>query len=178
VLTLRQDASPSTPQESPASWLAWPETSGPALSLPDLTFTGEAANLPFGEQAAILAIAARRGVDPAAIAALRIAENGRAGREFGVLSIATGGDPSKPPTDPGSTFYAQCDAACSSLAAQVSRQLAAGVNPLDATGRLTYDFWQTWARRWAPVGAANDPTGLNKNWLANAWGAYESSYAT
>jgi hypothetical protein len=28
-------------------------------------------------------------------------------------------------------------------------------------------FVQFWAKRWAPVGAANDPTSLNKNWPLN-----------
>lgn len=143
----------------------------------ELTFTGEAANLPLGEQSAILTLAAKFAVDPAAIAALRLAENGRPGREFGVLSVATGGDPFKPATDPGSTFYAQCTVACQSLKAQVQRQRAAGTETFDSAGRLTYDFWQTWQQRWAPIGAQNDPSGLNKNWLANAWAAYESSYA-
>jgi len=57
----------------------------------------------------------------------------------------------------------------------VQRQQAAGASVFEGD-RLSYEFWQTWARRWSPVGAANDPTGLNKNWLANAWAAYESSY--
>jgi hypothetical protein len=146
--------------------------------LAPLTFTGEAANLPYNEQAAILALAAKYGVDPAALAALRLAENGRAGREFGVLSVATGGNATLPPTDPGSTFWLQGAAAATSLQNQMARQRAAGINPLDDSKRLTYEFWDTWSKRWAPQGAANDPTGLNRNWLANAWGAYESSYAT
>lgn len=29
------------------------------------------------------------------------------------------------------------------------------------------EFVKTWAMRWAPVGAKNDPTGLNKNWPLN-----------
>ena len=29
------------------------------------------------------------------------------------------------------------------------------------------DFITFWAHRWAPVGASNDPTGLNKNWPVN-----------
>jgi hypothetical protein len=28
-------------------------------------------------------------------------------------------------------------------------------------------FVEFWAARWAPVGAENDPTGLNHNWVAN-----------
>ncbi len=28
-------------------------------------------------------------------------------------------------------------------------------------------FVQFWARRWAPVGASNDPSGLNANWPKN-----------
>jgi hypothetical protein len=29
------------------------------------------------------------------------------------------------------------------------------------------EYVQYWAKRWAPVGAANDPTGLNRNWPIN-----------
>ena len=35
------------------------------------------------------------------------------------------------------------------------------------------DFVRFWARRWAPVGAANDPTDLNAHWPTNViklWG--------
>jgi hypothetical protein len=142
-----------------------------------LTFTGEAATLPLAEQAAILQLAGKYGVDPSALAAVRLAEQGRPGREFGVLSQPTGGDPTKPATDPHSTFWAQGVIAAQSLKAELERQRAAGGDPLEADGRLSYDFWQRWAQRWAPVGAGNDPTGLNRNWLANAWGAYESSLA-
>lgn len=33
--------------------------------------------------------------------------------------------------------------------------------------RAASDFVDWWARRWAPQGAANDPTGLNANWPKN-----------
>jgi hypothetical protein len=32
---------------------------------------------------------------------------------------------------------------------------------------LMYDFVKMWGARWAPVGAANDPNGLNANWVHN-----------
>ena len=37
-------------------------------------------------------------------------------------------------------------------------------------GRAFVEFW---GKRWAPIGAANDPTSLNKNWPVNVsklWG--------
>lgn len=37
---------------------------------------------------------------------------------------------------------------------------------------LKQSFSNYWSRRWAPVGADNDPTSLNKNWpgnVARAW---------
>jgi hypothetical protein len=40
--------------------------------------------------------------------------------------------------------------------------------------RLNGDFVAFWSKRWAPVGAENDPTHLNANWTDNVrklWGA-------
>lgn len=39
--------------------------------------------------------------------------------------------------------------------------------------QLAGDFVAFWGKRWAPVGAANDPHGLNANWATNVrnlWG--------
>lgn len=38
------------------------------------------------------------------------------------------------------------------------------------------DFVTMWAARWAPVGAANDPTNLNKNWPKNVLAFWRSFY--
>lgn len=41
------------------------------------------------------------------------------------------------------------------------------------TQGLAGDFVAFWSKRWAPVGATNDPTGLNANWTTNVrklWG--------
>lgn len=38
-------------------------------------------------------------------------------------------------------------------------------------------FIQFMARRWAPLGVDNDPTGLNRNWPANVWKAYMAGAA-
>lgn len=38
-----------------------------------------------------------------------------------------------------------------------------------ATHDLEPLFAEFLAKRWAPVGATNDPKGLNRNWLANVW---------
>ncbi len=48
------------------------------------------------------------------------------------------------------------------------------VNVAPGAGRLryTYAFWDAFADRWCPTGAANDPAHLNSNWLHNAYSAY------
>ena len=51
-------------------------------------FTGLAASLPVEEQNTIFHVAAQVGVPALMLAAIRLAENGRPGREFGVLSEA------------------------------------------------------------------------------------------
>ena len=81
--------------------------------------------------------------------AIRVSENGAAGREWGILRAEA------------NTFRRQAGWAA-------------------ATVNLNYDRWsrskegpflQSLQRRYCPVGAENDPTGLNSNWLKNvtAW---------
>lgn len=110
----------------------------------------------------VVPIANRWGVDPAFIMAIRKAENGGPGREFGVLSRAA------------ATWELQCHWTCVTVR---NRLYATGgvakVHDLhilpDGSRRLRYsrDFLQRMAERWAPVGAANDPHGLNLNWVKN-----------
>lgn len=44
-----------------------------------------------------------------------------------------------------------------------------------ANGKTQADFVLFWAAKWAPIGAKNDPTGLNANWSRNVlamWTAF------
>ena len=105
-------------------------------------------------------------VDPFFMAAIRRAEAGREGREFGVLS------------EEANTYEAQARA----CAATIRHHLVTYMdNPLTQIQslhcqRLCYSkaFIQQFANGWAPRGANNDPTGLNKNWLDNVCFAYFS----
>lgn len=79
---------------------------------------------------------------------IRKIENGKQGKEFGVLTkeamrFANDKDPMK-------SFITQA-------------RWAAGTIKKRYKGNL-----EKFAKRWAPVGAENDPTELNKNWLKNA----------
>lgn len=81
------------------------------------------------------------------LGSIRKVEQGRQGREFGVLEPEAmrfeNGDPVQ-------SFITQA-------------RWAAGTIKKRFTGDL-----ESFANRWAPtVGATNDPTGLNKNWLKN-----------
>jgi len=111
--------------------------------------------LPPDEQARITRIASEEGVEPRWLAAIRLAENGRAGREFGVLS------------QPAPTYEAQARAAAKSLKASMARFRAGGREPVDEFGAPTTEWIDAFASQWAPVGAANDPTGLNRHFPSN-----------
>jgi hypothetical protein len=83
--------------------------------------------------------------------ALRRAENGGPGREFGVLSV------------PAPTYGAQARVAAESIRRSAERFERTGRSAVDpTTGRYTTGFIEFFSRRYAPVGAANDPTGLNR----------------
>lgn len=107
----------------------------------------------------ILLAATTKGVDAYFIAAIRVAENGAPGREFGVLSV--------PAPDYASQLRVTCNSVC-------SRLLAFGGNWFDYNGRLMYQksFVRYFATNWAPNNVANDPRHLNANWLENAWNTY------
>jgi hypothetical protein len=146
-----------TGELGPLSW--WPMTSSTASG-----FTGRAAALPEWEQSTIIELAATYDVDPLMLAAIRIAENGGPGREFGVLSL------------PAPTYYDQARVAAQSIRANYGRfTTATGQAPTDGSGRVTRAFVDFMAARWAPLGAGNDPTGLNANWPRNVWNVVASS---
>jgi len=100
-------------------------------------------------------------VDPLFLAAIRAAENGLPGREFGLL-----------PSSRYPDYIAQLNGAAATVRHNLINYTA---NPLstgiirDALGphrRLRYSrVWITYlAHIWAPIGAHNDPHGLNPNW--------------
>ena len=129
-----------------------------------MKLTGEASGLPETEQQAIIAMAAEIGVPAAFLAAIRIAENGRAGREFGVLSEAA------------DTYDAQCRIAALSIRNNTYRYVSRFREwPVDAQGGLSEAFTKFMAARWAPVGTDNDPTNLNQHWPKNVWRVYRES---
>ena len=129
-----------------------------------MKFTGEAAGLPEAEQAQILLTAAEIGVPATFLAAIRIAENGRAGREFGVLSEAA------------DTYEAQARIAALSIRNNQWRHVLRFKEwPVDGTGFLSEGFVKFMQSRWAPIGADNDPNGLNANWSRNVWRVYRGS---
>lgn len=118
------------------------------------------------EYSTITRVARSHGVDPAFMAAVRVAENGRPGREFGVmLKTAT-------------TFEAQLSVAVKTIRNYLAR---CPFNPLTkirtAQGHDTVIYSRRFvdhaATIWAPVGARNDPTGLNRNWPQNVWYHYK-----
>ncbi len=119
------------------------------------------AGLPAREAAVIAREAQRTGIDPNFLAALRRAENGRAGRELGVLSVPA----------PGLDQQARVAAyTIRNMAARFEKQGGTVVDP--ATGRYTGSFLRFFSARYAPRGAANDPTDLNRFHTANLIALY------
>lgn len=82
------------------------------------------------------------------VAAIRHAENGRAGREYGVLH----------PRALGKSYRTQAGWCAATVQKHYDRWVKAGRKG---------DFLESLARRYCPVGAGNDPTGLNRHWLKN-----------
>lgn len=106
-------------------------------------------------------------VDWAFIAAIRQAENGQTGREFGVLDGVS------------SSYDEQLAVTCTTVAHRLETYPA---NPLtrcyspDKHSRVRYtqSFITYFSSIWSPVGVENDPNGLNKHWLKNATNVYSS----
>lgn len=118
------------------------------------------------EQRVIQRTAERAGVDPAFLQALRRAENGGPGREFGVLSV------------PAPTYEDQARVAAETIRRNVERFEGVGGQAVDAaTGRYTPEFIEFFSRRYAPVGAANDPRGLNRHHARNLLRLYTDALA-
>jgi hypothetical protein len=121
---------------------------GPAAGIP----TRPPALPPGGEAETIGRQADRTGVDPALLVALRQTENGGRGREFGVLAT------------PASGLEDQARIAANSVRNSLARFTRQGgtaaIDP--TTGRYSEAFLRFFSARYAPIGAANDPAGLNR----------------
>lgn len=125
-----------------------PESDVPTLGLRG-TF------LPVGEDAIIVQTAHAADIDARLLAAVRKAEMGGPGREFGVVSVSA------------PTYQEQATVAARTIANTRYRYEAEkGISAM-VDGSYTDDFIAYLGARYAPVGAANDPTGLNNNWVNN-----------
>lgn len=117
------------------------------------------------EVALITAAALARMVDPLLIMAIRRAECGGPGSQFGIEV-------------PGTVTYDQELLGC--VGTVRHRLTLFPHNPLDrvevvpGVTRLIYGypFLSFLASTYCPVGAENDPEGLNKNWLGNVYDVY------
>ncbi|MDE2232880.1 MAG: hypothetical protein KGJ90_01995 [Patescibacteria group bacterium] len=113
-----------------------------------------------------MANTAAHGVDWAFVAAIREAENGPFGREFGVETNGIVG------------YDAQLEACTATVTHRLETYPS---NPLvrcygaDGFSRIRYtpSFIAYFASVWAPIGADNDPESLNRNWFRNASNAYQ-----
>lgn len=120
------------------------------------------------ELARIRDVAGAHGVDWAFIAAVRRAEWGAPGREFGVLSVSA------------NDYESQLSACVKTMRNYL---LAAEdgyvrcfdlIETIGGFRRLVYSaaFIEYAARRYAPIGASNDPDGLNTAWAGNVTQLY------
>lgn len=127
--------------------------------------TASALTLPgalLGEMDRIQAAAKNAGVDPNFLTALRRTENGRAGREFGVLSV------------PAPTYDDQARIAAQTIAANLKRFQAQGQNPMGAGGQYAPEFIKFFSARYAPLGAGNDPNNMNAAHAGNLQKFYDA----
>lgn len=117
------------------------------------------------ELALIREAAEHYGIDARFVAAIRRAEWGGPGREFGVLSVDA------------PTYEEQLDVTCKSVRNRVAEYDGNPTTRVDRPGwsrRLAYcdAFVERFAARWAPAGAPNDPHGMNSAWLGNVRALY------
>ena len=126
-----------------------------------------AASVPAAEQVLIRDAASQAAVDLRFLGALRRAEKGGPGREFGVLSV------------PAPTYEDQVRLAAASIRHNVERFEATGRVAVDpATGWYSEEFIRFFSKRYAPVEAANDPTGLNQHHARNLIRLYAQAAST
>ncbi|HTX55355.1 MAG TPA: hypothetical protein VMD08_18275 [Candidatus Baltobacteraceae bacterium] len=145
----------------PAASALAPEES----AIPSAPASAETApNLPGREASVIRREADRTGIDAQFLVALRRTENGGPGREFGVLSVKA------PDLD------SQARVAANSVRHSVQRFEQTGGQAIDPqTGQYTEAFLRYFSARYAPVGANNDPSGLNRYHAANLIALYQKT---
>lgn len=88
------------------------------------------------------------------VAAIRKAENGGPGREFGILGAAVRRDMKRR----GDTYRVQAGWCAATVQKNYDRWVKAGSKG---------DFIVFLGKRYCPVGAKNDPNGLNRHWIKN-----------
>lgn len=120
--------------------------------------------LPLYEQVACIVVAEAYGIEPEALAAVRIAESGGPGNEFGVLSI--------PEVD---TYGEEARVAAESIRNNIGRFTQKYGHSPYVSGRLSLAFWNFMQERYAPRGAGNDPDDLNRHWAKNVSTYYKAS---
>jgi len=86
------------------------------------------------------------------VAAIRFAENGGRGVEYGVLH----------PKAKGKSYRTQAGWCAATVQKHWDRYIKAGGNPKDIGA-----FIVSLGKRYCPVGAKNDPQGLNQHWIGN-----------
>jgi hypothetical protein len=95
------------------------------------------------------------GVNAFLLAAMRRQENGAPGYEYGV--------PSRIAAD----FHAQLRVACITVAHRMDGWSGVMYKRVGHVAVMSDEWIRLFASIWAPVGAANDPDGLNVSWPAN-----------
>lgn len=112
-------------------------------------------------------MAGQANLDPCFIGAIRWAENGGEGKQFGILTVSA------------PTFTDQCRVYCNTIARYIAEYPTNPLqyvvhprienSPLYVSRRVLYTtaFIEYVSHRYAPVGAGNDPQGLNNNWINN-----------
>jgi hypothetical protein len=124
------------------------------------------AGAPPREASVIAREAQRTGIDPSVLVAIRRVENGSPGKEFGILAV------------PAADLDAQARVAANTVRNTLIRFERGGGTAVDpATGRYTETFLRFLSARYAPVGAANDPCGLNRHHAANLVAIYRKTSA-
>jgi hypothetical protein len=119
------------------------------------------------ERTLIAREARRTGIQPELLVALRRTENGGAGREFGVRSVAA------------PSMEEQARVAANSLRNSMARFHRLGGEVIDpATGQYSDAFLRYFSARYAPAGAENDPTGLNRHHAKNLMWHYRRALQT
>jgi len=96
------------------------------------------------------------GIDARFLAALRVAEGGGPGREYGVLSV------------PAPTYLDQVTIAARTIKNNLARYSEkTGLSAIGRDGRYTSGFINFFSNIYAPVGASNDPGLLNQYQAGN-----------